>query len=157
VQSSIQFALDSSAGRAPSDPLMARVPEVLLAEVLQLHLASASADRGWIAALRDPVLAPAMAAIHGAPEEHWTVAELAARAHVSRSVLDERFREVLGRAPIRYLTDWRMHLADDLLRSTDLGVAGVASRVGYDSEEAFSRAFKRHHGVAPGTWRRSRG
>jgi AraC-like DNA-binding protein len=156
VRSSIQFALDASAGRPPSDPLMARLPEVLLAEVLQLHLATAGADRGWIAALRDPVLAPAMAAIHGAPEEHWTVSDLAAKAHVSRSVLDERFREVIGRAPIRYLTDWRMHLAGDLLRSTDLGIAAVATRVGYDSEEAFSRAFKRHHGAAPGSWRSSR-
>jgi AraC-like DNA-binding protein len=75
---------------------------------------------------------------------------------VSRSVLDERFRQVLGRSPIRYLTDWRMHLAENLLATTGHPVAAVARRVGYRSEEAFSRAFKRTHTVAPGTWRQAR-
>ena len=73
---------------------------------------------------------------------------------VSVSLLDERFREVLGVPPIRYLTGWRMHVAQDLLASTDLGVASIAHRVGYDSEEAFSRAFKRGHGVSPSVWRK---
>ena len=82
--------------------------------------------------------------------------ELAAHAAVSRSSLDERFRQALGRSPIRYLTEWRMHVAADLLRSTDLGVAQVARRVGYESEEAFSRAFKRSFGASPATWRTSR-
>jgi AraC-like DNA-binding protein len=68
-------------------------------------------------------------------------------------VLDERFRSVLGLAPIRYLTDWRMHIAEDLLRTTTLPIAAIAPRVGYESEEAFSRAFKRHHGTAPSSWR----
>ena len=72
---------------------------------------------------------------------------------MSRSVLDQRFRHVLGRSPIRYLTDWRMHIAEDLLTGTDHGVATIAHDVGYDSEEAFSRAFKRSHGVAPSQWR----
>jgi AraC-like DNA-binding protein len=72
---------------------------------------------------------------------------------VSRSVLDARFRQVLGCSPIRYLTDWRMHVAQDLLTSTDLGVLGVARRVGYDAEEAFSRAFKRVQGSSPSAWR----
>jgi AraC-like DNA-binding protein len=94
-----------------------------------------------------------MAALHAAPERKWTVAELASAAAVSRSVLDQRFREILGRSPIRYLTEWRMHLADDLLRTTDLGVAAVSRRVGYESEEAFSRAFRRSHGSSPGAWR----
>lgn len=79
------------------------------------------------------VIAPALAAIHAAP--------------------DERFRDVLGLAPIRYLTGWRMHLAEDLLRSSDLSLAAVARRVGYEAEEAFSRAFKRTHGEAPSVWR----
>jgi transcriptional regulator GlxA family with amidase domain len=106
--------------------------------------------------LHDPVLAPALARLHGAPERRWTVAELAAGAAVSRSSLDERFRQVLGRSPIRYLTEWRMHLAEDLLANTDSGVAAVARRVGYDSEEAFSRAFKRAHGASPSHWRVAR-
>jgi AraC-like DNA-binding protein len=103
--------------------------------------------------LRDPALAPALAAIHAAPERKWNLIDLAREAHVSISLLDERFREVIGVAPIRYLTGWRMHLAKDLLRSSDLGIAAIAHRVGYDSEEAFSRAFKRETGLAPSSWR----
>jgi AraC-like DNA-binding protein len=99
-------------------------------EVLKLHLASApAAAHGWIMALRDPVLVPALASIHSAPDRKWSVARLAREAAVSVPLLDERFREVLGLAPIRYLAGW------------------------YDSEEAFSRAFKRAHGRAPSNWR----
>jgi AraC-like DNA-binding protein len=149
VDASIRYALDAGAR-----PASTRLPELLLVEVLRLHLASAPAtDAGWLAAMRDPVLAPAFAALHGQPERRWTVDDLADCAHVSRSVLDERFRRVLGRSPIRYLAEWRMHLAGELLRSTDLGVAAVGRRVGYDAEEAFSRAFKRHHGRPPSSWR----
>ncbi len=130
------------------------IPRLLLQEVLKLHLSSAPAsERGFVRALGDPVLAPAMGLIHAGPEHKWTVAELAGRCNVSVSLLDERFRAVLGMPPIRYLTSWRMHLAQDLLSSTTLGVATVARRVGYESEEAFSRAFKRKHGVPPSQWR----
>jgi AraC-like DNA-binding protein len=130
------------------------IPELLLVEVLKLHLGSApAADSGWVRGLRDPVVGPALAALHEDPARKWTVADLARHANVSGSLLDERFRDVLGLAPIRYLTGWRMHLAEDLLRASDLGVATVARKVGYDSEEAFSRAFKRAHGSAPSVWR----
>jgi AraC-like DNA-binding protein len=158
VQASIDFAVEASnpTGRTP-DTISARLPELLLVEVLRLHLADTPAvDRGWMGALHDPVLAPAMALLHNEPERKWTVAELAGEVAVSRSVLDARFREVLGRSPIRYLTDWRMHLAEDLLASSDATVAEVSRRVGYESEEAFSRAFKRAHGVAPSAWRADR-
>lgn len=134
-----------------------QIPETLLVEVLKLHLASApAARRGLMAGLRDPVVGPALAAIHHAPERRWTVDALAHEAHSSASVLDERFRAVLGLAPIRYLADWRMHVAGDLLRDSDLPVAAVARRVGYDAEEAFSRAFKRARGEAPSVWRTRR-
>jgi AraC-like DNA-binding protein len=130
------------------------VPELLLIEVLKLHLATTPTDQtGWLHALRDPVLAPALAAIHASPERKWNLVSLAREAQVSISLLDERFRDVLGLAPIRYLAGWRMHIARDLLRSSDLAVAAVARRVGYDSEEAFSRAFKRETGMAPSSWR----
>ena len=153
VEASIEYALDAAAGGADST-LTTRLPELLLVEVLRLHLASApAADRGWLAALRDPVLADALALLHGAPERKWTVADLAAGAAVSRSVLDERFRQTLGRSPIRYLTEWRLHVAKELLATSSLGVAAVARRVGYDSEEAFSRAFKRAFGRSPAHWR----
>jgi transcriptional regulator GlxA family with amidase domain len=128
---------------------------MLLIEVLKLHLGTApTSERGFVTALRDPVVGPAMALIHDAPERKWAVADLAAAVNVSVSQLDERFREVLGVPPIRYLTGWRMHVAQDLLASTDLGVASIARRVGYESEEAFSRAFKRSHGESPSIWRR---
>lgn len=157
VRASVDYALQRT---GLVDPGHAETPRelvrLLLLEVLRLHLASApAADRGFVRALRDPVVAPAMAAIHRAPEEHWTVRELASASRVSPSLLDDRFRTVLGMPPIRYLTSWRMHVAQDLLATTHLGVAVIARRVGYESEEAFSRAFKRKHGVAPSVWRRS--
>ncbi|HVM52578.1 MAG TPA: AraC family transcriptional regulator [Acidimicrobiales bacterium] len=149
VRASIEYAM--AAGSE-----VTRLPELLLAEVLRLHLATApAADHGLFAALRDPVLAPALAAIHGQPERKWTVAELANHAAAAPSTLDARFREVLRRSPIRYLTDWRMHVAADLLASTRLTVFEIARRVGYDAEEAFSRAFKRARGTAPSAWRES--
>jgi AraC-like DNA-binding protein len=155
VQASIDYALAQTAPaplgglEGPTD-----LPELLVREVLRIHLASApQIEAGWLQALADPVLAPALAAIHGSPERRWTVAALAEEASVSVSLLDERFRAMLGLAPIRYLSAWRMHVAGDLLRSTTLGVAAIARRVGYDSEEAFSRAFKRATGRSPSTLR----
>jgi AraC-like DNA-binding protein len=155
VRASISYAMQQTAlvakdrFEAPTN-----IPELMVVEVLKLHLATTPADKtGWLRALRDPVLAPALAAIHAAPERKWNLLSLAKQASVSVSLLDERFREVLGLAPIRYLTGWRMHVAKDLLRSSDLGVVAVAHRVGYESEEAFSRAFKRETGLAPSAWR----
>jgi len=158
VQASIEYALQhGEPADAHGGTIGTRLPELVLTEVLRLHLATApAADRGWIAALRDPVLAPALSLLHGEPDRRWTVAELAAGAAVSRSLLDDRFRQVLGRSPIRYLTEWRMHLAAELLATTDTGVAAIARRVGYDSEEAFSRAFKRARGRSPSHWRAAR-
>ena len=95
----------------------------------------------------------ALALLHRSPAHKWTVPELASGAAVSRSLLDGRFREVLGRSPMRYLTEWRMHLAAELLATSDLTIFAVARRVGYDSEEAFSRAFKREFGLSPARWR----
>jgi AraC-like DNA-binding protein len=155
VRANIAYALEqTSASTGALGTKSQRLPELLLVEVLKLHLATApAATQGWIAALRDPILRPALAMIHAQPERKWTVAELADEALVSRSLLDDRFRQVLQRSPIRYLTEWRMHVAKELLATTNLGVAGVARRVGYDAEEAFSRAFKRAYGSSPGMWR----
>ncbi|MDP3892964.1 AraC family transcriptional regulator [Nocardioides sp.] len=159
VRASIDYAAQQTSPAAAGGLVgPTQLPELLVREVLRLHLAGAPAvDTGWLAALRDPVLAPAMAAIHRRPEHKWTVQALAQEAHVSPSLLDERFRQRLGLAPIRYLTGWRMHVAEELLTSTDLGVAAVARRVGYEAEEGFSRAFKRSRGVAPRAWRDEHG
>lgn len=159
VQASIAYALQEAAppSNKSGNGLTMRLPELVLIEVLRVHLATAPGiDRGWVAALRDPVLAPALSLLHNSPGRRWTVTELASGAAVSRSLLDDRFRQVLGHSPIRYLTEWRMHLADELLATTDLGIFTIARRVGYDSEEAFSRAFKRERGLAPSHWRSAR-
>lgn len=156
VDASVRYALAATSASSSAELPSTRLSELLLIEVLRMHLASAPASgHGWLAALRDPVLAPALAELHARPERKWTVSDLAASASVSRSVMDERFRQVLGRPPIRYLTDWRMHLAKNLLSSTHLTVAQISPRIGYDSVEAFSRAFKRSHGSSPSAWRAS--
>ena len=108
---------------------------------------------GWLASLEDPVVGRALKLLHGSPFEDWTVERLAKEAGVSRSILADRFTDAIGQPPMRYLAHWRLQLAADLVRSTDLGIGEIASRVGYESEAAFSRAFKRHHGKAPGAWR----
>jgi AraC-like DNA-binding protein/mannose-6-phosphate isomerase-like protein (cupin superfamily) len=155
VRANIAYALDQTDIAAGyQGPVLSRLPELLLIEVLRLHLATApAADRGWLAALNDPVLRPALSVLHQAPAQRWTVTQLARQAAVSRSVLDARFRDVLGKSPIRYLAEWRMHLAEDLLATTTLPVGAVGRRVGYDAEEAFTRAFKRSHGRSPTAWR----
>jgi AraC-like DNA-binding protein len=155
VQASIAYAMEESKPSSLSaNPVSTRLPELVLIEVLRLHLADApAAEQGWRAALDDPVLAPALSALHRDPARKWTVADLALVAAVSRSVLDERFRRILDRSPIRYLTEWRMHLAQELLATSELSVGAVSRRVGYESEEAFSRAFKRAHGESPSHWR----
>jgi AraC-like DNA-binding protein len=156
VRASIDYALADAAppSNHSSSVTATRLPELVLVEVLRAHLATAPAiDHGWIAALHEPVLAPALAALHQDPARRWTVAALASHVATSRSSLDDRFRQVLGQSPIRYLTAWRMHLANDLLATTELSVFTIARRVGYDAEEAFSRAFRRERGVSPSHWR----
>jgi AraC-like DNA-binding protein len=153
---SVDYAIEESSGRG-GGLQSTKLPELLLIEVLRSHLANAPAsERGWLAGLHDPLLAPAMRAIHTAPERKWTVADLAIEASVSRSSLDDRFRNILGLSPIRYLNEWRMRIAQDLVATTEATIAAIARRVGYDSEEAFSRAFKRAHGQSPSLWRAGR-
>ena len=159
VKASLDYAMTEavpSSNRSPN-VVATRLPALVLIEVLRTHLASApAAERGWMAALHDPVLAPALALLHQEPQRQWTVAELATAVATSRSVLDDRFRQLLGQSPIRYLTAWRMHLAKEQLATTELLVSVIAQRVGYDSEEAFSRAFKRQQGSSrPATGVRS--
>ena len=153
---SVAYALEESSGDQVGIR-STKLPEMLLIEVLRLHLSNAPAsEHGWLAALRDPVLLPAMKAVHRNPERKWTVTDLATEAAVSRSSLDGRFRDVLGLSPMRYVNDWRMRIAQDLLSTTEVTVASIARRVGYDSEEAFSRAFKRALGKSPSVWRAAR-
>jgi AraC-like DNA-binding protein len=113
-----------------------------------------AAATGWAAALNDPVTGAALHAMHEDPGRAWTVASLAAHAGLSRAPFARRFTTLVGRPPLGYLTWWRMTVAARLLRDSDATVAAVAHRVGYGSEFAFATAFRRHHGSAPGRYRR---
>ena len=155
VTASIQYALDASNGHRPApQSVTLRLPELLFSEVLRLYIENAPELRtGWLAALRDPVVGPALIELHADPAYKWTVDELARRVASSRSTLNERFGRLLGRAPMQYLSDWRLQVAADLLRKTTSSVLSVALCVGYESEEAFNRAFKRALGSPPAQWR----
>lgn len=114
-----------------------------------------SRSGGWAAALKDPAIAPALAAMHADPADSWTVESLAARAGLSRAAFAKRFNTMVGEPPLTYLTRWRMTTAARLLRETDSPLAAVAARTGYGSEFAFAKAFKREYGQAPGGYRRA--
>ncbi|HSH89011.1 MAG TPA: AraC family transcriptional regulator [Ramlibacter sp.] len=137
-------------------PLLSRLPEMVLVDCLRQYAQDLpQGQAGWLGALGDPVLGRALMLLHARPGEAWTVNSLATRVAVSRSILADRFVQALGVSPIRYLAQWRMQLAANLLRDEPrLGLGDVASRVGYESEAAFSRAFKRHLAVSPASWRK---
>jgi AraC-like DNA-binding protein len=119
-------------------------------------LESGTPERGWVAGLRDPLLGRALAALHADPGAPWTLASLAGEAGMSRSAFAARFRDRLGEPPMAYVTAWRMDVAARLIRTEDLPLARVAERVGYGSEAAFHRAFRRAHGETPGAFARRR-
>jgi AraC-like DNA-binding protein len=149
IAASVRYALAGGSGAG-----VERLYQLIFVEVLAHYIGSVTPEQvGWLAALRDPILGRAILELHRAPAEPWTVALLAARVATSRSVLDERFRRLLGRSPMRYLTEWRVQLASELLRASTLGVAEIASRTGYESEASFSRAFRRLLGQPPARWR----
>jgi AraC family transcriptional regulator, alkane utilization regulator len=155
IEQSVNFVLGDSASKAPgSEVLTAKVAELLFAEVLRGYIESLPANSpGWLAGLRDPHVSRCLALMHGEPARNWTVETLAQAVHVSRSVLAGRFTELVGVAPMQYLTRWRMTLAAGMLRKDQANLARIAEGVGYESEAAFNRAFKREYGVSPGAWR----
>ena len=133
--------------------MLARLSELLFVETIRQYLSRLGpAQTGWLSGLRDPVVGHALGELHGAPRESWTVERLARRVGLSRSMFSERFTAMVGDPPMQYLARWRMQLASHQLLAGD-SVAVVADAVGYQSEAAFSRAFKRYVGDAPGTWR----
>ena len=145
---------ETGRARAGGQNVLARVSELMFVEAIRLYLETLPpAETGWLAGLRDPVVGQALSLLHGEASEPWTVERLARLVGLSRSVLAERFTEMVGQPPMQYLALWRMQLASRLLVEGGL-VAAVASAVGYESEAAFSRAFKKLVGQAPATWRR---
>jgi len=145
---------ESGSARAGGENVLARLSELIFVEAIRRYLEMLPpAQTGWLAGLRDLVVGQALAALHGGASEPWTVERLARVVGLSRSVLAERFTEMVGQPPMQYLALWRMQLASRLLVEGGQ-VAAVAGAVGYESEAAFSRAFKKLVGQAPATWRR---
>jgi AraC-like DNA-binding protein len=145
---------ESKARRSGSECALSRLSELLFVEAIRAHVESLpSEQRDWLGALRDPHVGKALAALHDRPAEAWSLDDLAREAGLSRSLLAERFADFVGMPPIQYLTQWRMQLAAERLRVTNASLAEIATAVGYGSESAFSRAFKRQVGMAPATFR----
>jgi AraC-like DNA-binding protein len=140
---------------APGTELMlGRLMELLFVEVLRRYASRLPLSaKGWFAALNDPIVGRALQFVHRDSARRWTVDDLAREAGSSRTVLAERFKAVLGQAPIEYVTGWRMQLAAERIRNSKDSLAAIAADVGYESEAAFNRAFKRVTGVTPGRWR----
>jgi AraC family transcriptional regulator, alkane utilization regulator len=152
----LQYTMYQGAGgpRPGFRGLQTRLVELMVIEVLRRYIAELPTDDlGWLAALRDPHVGRAVAELHADPGRAWTVADLARKVGVSRSVLAERFCRVAGMPPMQYLAQWRLQVACSLLKRRELSIAEAAARVGYQSESAFHRAFKRVVGEPPATWR----
>ncbi|WP_068280465.1 AraC family transcriptional regulator [Aldersonia kunmingensis] len=148
------IAAESRNPRPGSDVVTARLADVLVVQAIRTWLESEPPQQGWIAAVRDPVIGTALAALHADAARPWTLQSLAAEAGMSRSSFAARFAALLGEPVMRYVTSWRMDLAARLVREGDLPLARVAERVGYRSEAAFNRAFRRAHGCTPGLFAR---
>lgn len=141
--------------RVGAATVMTRLADVVITRVIRSWVESKTEDtQGWLAAIRDPHIGRALAAMHQRPGDPWSVESLADVASLSRSAFSERFALIIGMPPARYLTQWRMNLARGWLHDDQLTVAEAATRLGYDSEAAFSRAFKRWTGVPPSDVRR---
>ena len=144
---------ESRAGRPGGENVLARLAELMFVEAIRRHIETLPASQmGWLAGLRDPVVGLALAALHAEPARPWTVEGLAHGVGQSRSVFAERFTEMVGQPPMQYLALWRMQLASHLLGDGQ-SVGRTAEAVGYESEAAFSRAFKKLVGQSPATWR----
>jgi AraC-like DNA-binding protein len=155
LENSIRFAVDKAAeSGAGAEAVRARLSELLFVEALRRFISVLSpGTTGWLAGVRDPEIGTAIALLHRDPSRPWTVDDLAKAAGVSRSVLAERFQHYIGETPIAYLTRWRLQLAAQRLATSSQGVATLAAGVGYRSEAAFNRAFKREFGLPPARFR----
>ena len=146
---------ESGSGRAGRDNILARMSELMFVEAVRRYIEMLPPSQtGWLAGLKDPLVGHALASLHGAPAHGWTVESLARAAGTSRSVLADRFTQLVGEPPMQYLALWRMQLASRRLLEGE-PVTQVAAAVGYESEAAFSRAFKRLVGESPAKWRQS--
>jgi AraC-like DNA-binding protein len=158
LEASLRYALAEARSPRPGGAgVLAKLAEVLFIEVLRLYMVEQSAGRtGWLAGVGDRIVGAALNAMHKRPAHAWTLEELAREANTSRSVLAERFQHLVGTSPMQYLTQWRMMLAANLLARSNAPLARIAEDVGYQTDTAFSRAFRREYGAPPAAWRRNR-
>jgi AraC-like DNA-binding protein len=156
MRSSFEFAANEmEARRAGSETVLAKLSELLFVEALRRHVEGLSEEQtGWLAGLKDPFVSRALSLLHGRVAQQWTVDDLGREVGLSRSALADRFVRLIGEPPMRYLARWRIQVAAHQLRTSDSSLARIAEQVGYESEAAFNRAFKRSFGVPPATWRR---
>ena len=155
LEDSIRFSVNQAdRWQAGGEAVLAKLSEVLFIETLRAYIAQLPAEQtGWLASARDAEVGKALALVHRNPAQGWTIASLARAAGISRSVLVERFRHYLDESPMAYLTRWRLQLGAQMLSSTSYSVAQIAAEVGYESEAAFNRAFKRQFEVPPARFR----
>jgi AraC-like DNA-binding protein len=155
LENSIRFSVnDADASRAGGEAVLAKLSEVLFVETLRAYIAHLPPEKtGWLAGARDSDVGKTLALMHRSPAHPWTIALLAKETGVSRSVLAERFRHFLNEPPMSYLTRWRLQLGAQMLTATSHSVAQIASEVGYESEAAFNRAFKREFKTPPARFR----
>jgi AraC-like DNA-binding protein len=150
--------IESAEKRAGGESVLAKLSELMFIEVVRRHLEDLPPEQaGWLAGLRDPFVGKALSLMHARPARDWTIEELAQDVGLSRSVLAERFVDLVGMPPMQYLAKWRMQIASGLLSNGSANIATVAAEIGYGSEAAFSRAFKKLVGVPPSAWRRRLG
>lgn len=159
LHSSIQVAVDEAATMRPGSTIvLAKLSELLFVSAVRRHIDSLPADRkGWLAGVRDKFIGKALYLLHAQPAHDWGVDELAQRVGLSRSAFAQRFSDLLGQPAMQYLSSWRLQLAAQELATGSKTIAVIAADIGYESEAAFSRAFKRHYGVPPAGWRKQRG
>ena len=156
IAQTLRQAVQASEGSRPgNEAILERISEMLFVHAVRSYLARLDpASSGWLAGLRDRRIGRALALLHATPARDWSLDDLGREVGLSRSALHDRFVELIGLAPMRYLARWRMQLASTLLRSTSANVEAIALDVGYASEAAFTRAFKRAAGMPPAAWRR---
>ena len=157
LQSTLRFITQEAKELKPGgETVITRLTDILIIQLIRTWVDSVSgANQSWLSALRDEQIGQALVLIHREPQHSWTVASLASVVNMSRSAFSARFTELVGQPAMGYLTRWRMQLAHNLLCETSLPIAAIADRVGYESEAAFSRAFKRMYDIPPGRIRRT--
>jgi transcriptional regulator GlxA family with amidase domain len=156
LQSTLQLlALETAQPRRGAGVVISRLADILFVQAIRAYAQSPESEVGWLGALNDRRLAPVFRALHSEVARAWTVDALAEAAGMSRSAFAARFKAQVGEAPLEYLTRWRMYRAGVQLRRGRLSIAEIAAEVGYESEAAFSKAFKRLNGVAPGEYRKT--